>query len=240
MKSILCKNTEGDLRFDKHAAENLMHNWAPVNEHTASGYPHEFSNNKGDVIKWPNGKCEGSRVLEFPIFEDGHKYPYDEKPKARPGPARIIYSTPSKDFCGIIAHEKGSEGPLRLCQEEPATGPSAGADFDRGWCGFHLVQWQPPLMTDNFQTQVEVTIDDATGTQIGRLDRTDAVQPVSVFSELREVLVVSPQSQGGNYIQFALGDDFWRNTDASRCTTGEWDDPGDDWLYRRMDCGFAC
>lgn len=55
-------------------------------------------------------------LLEFPTFPDGHDYKFDsKKPKEDPGPARVIYTYPNKVFCGIVAHQRGNQGDLRLC-----------------------------------------------------------------------------------------------------------------------------
>ncbi|KAI9793194.1 MAG: hypothetical protein M1816_000615 [Peltula sp. TS41687] len=117
-KILTCQNTGGNIKISSNKAEGNVHA-APLNEKTASGYPHHFQNNKGDIIKFPNKACnaKGVKLLEYPVFADGHLYPSGMKPKADPGPARAIYTTPHKDFCGVIAHtEKDNKGPFKLCE----------------------------------------------------------------------------------------------------------------------------
>ncbi|KAF8972227.1 Ribonuclease/ribotoxin, partial [Flammula alnicola] len=94
------------------------HPCAPLTDGgTRSGYPHQFTNVGG--IVWPNKRCNhlapGHILLEFPVFEDGHLYCAECKPKPDPGPARAIFTSPRKDFCGVVAHTHGNEGPLVLC-----------------------------------------------------------------------------------------------------------------------------
>ena len=83
-----------------------------------SGYPHQFKNENAPIV-WPNAKCNnlaaGIILLEFPVFADGHLYNWNSKPKDDPGPVRAIYTSPGKDYCGVIGHETGNMGPLKLC-----------------------------------------------------------------------------------------------------------------------------
>ncbi|KAH7882959.1 gigantin [Phlebopus sp. FC_14] len=110
-----CRNTAGNFQINAAAAEANIHA-APLTA-GKSGYPHQFTNQGG--IRFPNSKCNnlaaGTILLEFPVFQDGHLYAWNEKPKPNPGPARAIYTNPSKDFCGVVAHTTGNQGPLELC-----------------------------------------------------------------------------------------------------------------------------
>ncbi len=115
---------------------------APLSDgKSGSSYPHWFTNGyngdgklkkgrKGPEIKFPNKKCnfrprhttgthmDDRYLLEFPVFPDGRLYPHEKKPKEKPGPARVIYTWPNKDFCGVVAHtERDSTGPLQLCRK---------------------------------------------------------------------------------------------------------------------------
>ncbi|CCX17131.1 Similar to Ribonuclease alpha-sarcin; acc. no. P00655 [Pyronema omphalodes CBS 100304] len=116
--TIYICNIQGQppLRISRNKAEGNMHA-APLSDgKTKTSYPHEFKN-IGNAIKFPSGKCKGVKLLEFPVFADGHLYPYDVKPKADPGPARVIFTYPSKDFCGIVSHTlPNNGGPLALCR----------------------------------------------------------------------------------------------------------------------------
>ncbi|KAF9224792.1 Ribonuclease/ribotoxin [Gyrodon lividus] len=113
--TYICKNTAGNIKIDSSKAEGNIHA-APLSA-GKSGYPHQFTNQ--GKIKFPNNKCNnlahGTILLEFPVFADGHLYAWDAKPKPDPGPVRAIYTNPSKDFCGVVAHTEGNQGPLELC-----------------------------------------------------------------------------------------------------------------------------
>ena len=47
----------------------------------------------------------------------GTYYDANKKPKQDPGPARVIYYMPGKTFCGIVGHEDGNKGDLKLCNK---------------------------------------------------------------------------------------------------------------------------
>ncbi|KAL1642552.1 putative a-sarcin precursor [Diplodia seriata] len=120
-KILTCKNSGGNIRISQNKAEGNIHA-APLGDKvTKSGYPHEFGNREPKIV-WPNKKCNADNVklLEFPVFADGHLFPFDEKKpddKSKIGPARGIYTYPSKDFCGVMAHtEKDNKGPFALCE----------------------------------------------------------------------------------------------------------------------------
>ncbi|EAL86071.1 hypothetical protein LV164_003814 [Aspergillus fumigatus] len=126
------------LLYSQAKAESNSHH-APLSDgKTGSSYPHWFTNGydgNGKLIKGRTpikfGKADCDRppkhsqngmgkddhyLLEFPTFPDGHDYKFDsKKPKEDPGPARVIYTYPNKVFCGIVAHQRGNQGDLRLC-----------------------------------------------------------------------------------------------------------------------------
>ena len=55
-------------------------------------------------------------------------------------------------------------------------------------------------------------------------------------------LVMTPEAQGGNYIQFTLGDQSWKSSDGDGipgCTVGGWDADYSP-VGRDMDCSFRC
>ncbi|KAF9224787.1 ribonuclease U2 [Gyrodon lividus] len=113
-----CSNSQGTIKISQNAAESNIHAAPLTDGTTKSSYPHKFQNVGG--YNWPNSKCNFKAtstnfLLEFPVFADGHLYPFDVKPKADPGPARAIFTYPSKDFCGVIAHTEANQGPLVLC-----------------------------------------------------------------------------------------------------------------------------
>ncbi|CCX04823.1 clavin precursor [Pyronema domesticum] len=123
-KEYRCKNEVKDFLIKESVAVHTVRQ-APVTKGgTKSGYPHPFQN--FSKIKWANKKCntgsgKGGRepplLLEFPVFADGHFYPYNTgKPKPDPGNNRVIYSYPNKDFCGVVGHtKKNNGGPLAHC-----------------------------------------------------------------------------------------------------------------------------
>lgn len=77
------------------------------NIHTASGYPHIFQNL--DHIQWDNKACISPKVktLEFPILEGKNPkmYPWNKKPRAEPGPCRVVYSETDGHYCGVMCHK---------------------------------------------------------------------------------------------------------------------------------------
>jgi rRNA endonuclease len=118
---VRCRNTAfpgGSFQIDLARAEGNIHA-APLGvKTTASGYPHEYTNRDG--MRWTNGHCNnlktGTILLEYPVFADGHQYGHDQgHPKPDPGAARAIYTSPSKDFCGVISHTAGNAGNFALC-----------------------------------------------------------------------------------------------------------------------------
>lgn len=119
---VTCKNTAlGSFHISNQKAEGNIHAAPLKNGGTRSGYPHQFTNAKN--IKWHNRKCNnlarGVILLEFPVFKDGHLYNAESKPKDDPGAARAIFTSPNKDYCGVIAHEgvgkEANKGDLLLC-----------------------------------------------------------------------------------------------------------------------------
>ena len=121
---MTCKNAGGNFKISLSAAESASHH-AQLNlgaGTTATSYPHEFQT-FNDAVKFANPKCnrdgKGKRqqtLLEFPVFPDGHQYPFNSKPRANPGNARVIFTSPSKDFCGVISHtEKDNKGRFAWC-----------------------------------------------------------------------------------------------------------------------------
>ncbi|CAI7603347.1 unnamed protein product [Penicillium viridicatum] len=152
-----CANTQGKFRVSQNNAEWAIKK-APLSDgKTKTSYPHWFTNGydgngnvkdpkKSPPIKFPGKICnkppkhssEGSGkddnyLLEFPLKSNEELYPYDKKPKEPTEPARVIYVYPHRVFCGIVAHTKGNEGPLELC--EPADAKSA--------------EYFPPLQVQN-------------------------------------------------------------------------------------------
>ncbi|KAL2219486.1 alpha sarcin precursor [Thermoascus aurantiacus ATCC 26904] len=136
-----CTNDGKTLVFSQSKAERNAHQ-APLSDgKTGSGYPHWFKNGydgngkltnglKEPLIKFGKGACDrppkhskngdakdDHYLLEFPIYSDGHLYKYDKRPKERPPVARVIYTYPHKDFCGIVSHTHGNTGPLVPCRK---------------------------------------------------------------------------------------------------------------------------
>lgn len=137
-----CQNSGKTLTYSQSKAESDAHGTPLSDGSTGSSYPHWFTNGydkKGDgslksglsgpLITFGNGECDKAPkhsengddpgdhyLLEFPVMADGGYYDYNsKKPKADPGPARVIYTYPHKDFCGIVAHTDGNQGELVLC-----------------------------------------------------------------------------------------------------------------------------
>ncbi|KAF8906979.1 Ribonuclease/ribotoxin [Gymnopilus junonius] len=121
---VTCRNTAvkgGSFQISNQKAEGNIHAAPLTNGGTKSGYPHQFTNAK--KIQWPNPKCNnlasGVILLEFPVFADGHLYNADSKPKDDPGAARGIFTSPNKDYCGVVAHkgigQDANKGDLLLC-----------------------------------------------------------------------------------------------------------------------------
>ncbi|OJD28974.1 ribotoxin [Diplodia corticola] len=123
--TVTCKTAGGNIRINLNKAEGNIHA-APRGDHdTKSGYPHELKNGDGAIRTWPNRKCNDkhAELLEFPVFPDGHLFPFDQEMKPADksslltGSARAVYTHPGKDFCGVVAHtEKDNKGPFALCE----------------------------------------------------------------------------------------------------------------------------
>ncbi|KAI7226587.1 hypothetical protein KC330_g8759 [Hortaea werneckii] len=83
-----------------------------------SGYPHEFTNKQNLPLgRNCDAAAKNGGLFEFPVFSDGHLYDWTSaRPKDNPGPARVLFTTPSKDFCGVIAHDgPGNTEPFHIC-----------------------------------------------------------------------------------------------------------------------------
>ncbi|KAL8859796.1 MAG: hypothetical protein Q9178_003628 [Gyalolechia marmorata] len=118
--------------------------------------------------------------------------------------------------------------------EKPKYAPS----YAKGQCGVHITHYQIPKGDDKYY--LEAQLKDAYGFQIGHLDKTDATEPVDVFSALPSVLVITAAKPGSSEdpdsapLQFAYGADSW-SSDDERCKFGGYEDGN-----REGDCGFAC
>ena len=64
-----------------------------------------------------------------------------------------------------------------------------------------------------------------------------------VLSAYYTTMTMTPESQGGDYIQFTIGDQSWTTHDegdgASKCRVGDWDSKTSP-KARDMDCAFIC
>ncbi|OQE28989.1 hypothetical protein PENFLA_c004G07101 [Penicillium flavigenum] len=82
------------------------------NQTGRSGYPHKYGN--GDT--GPDGRplfrirtnSSTTSFREYPVMANETTYPFDTKPKARPGPFRAI-TNQNKSFKGVISHD-GKDG----------------------------------------------------------------------------------------------------------------------------------
>ncbi|KAI4155952.1 MAG: hypothetical protein LQ340_000639, partial [Diploschistes diacapsis] len=86
-----------------------------------TGYPHVFQN-AGGSIKWPNARCNAGwhgpiplATYEYPVLQNNQAYNKDANPRPDPGPARVIYLQGSNELCGVVSHDNGNAGLLRLC-----------------------------------------------------------------------------------------------------------------------------
>ena len=120
--SYRCRNIQGgDFTISVANANKAIQAAGGITAGT-SGYPHEFTNQ--GKIKWPNARCnpgmhgpEPLRTFEYPVLKNGAVYPKNaiNGKKADPGPARAIYLEDTSELCGVVSHENGNMGPLRLC-----------------------------------------------------------------------------------------------------------------------------
>ncbi|KAF7596408.1 hypothetical protein BBP40_001715 [Aspergillus hancockii] len=117
-----CTNSNRQLRYSQNSAISASHH-APISDgKTKRSYPHWFTNGydgdgklkkslKKPLVQFPVADCnkppkhskngEGKTdhyLREFPVYQDGHQYNFDKKPKEDPGEARIIYTYPHKTF----------------------------------------------------------------------------------------------------------------------------------------------
>ena len=110
--------------------------------------------------------------------------------------------------------------------------------YAKGQCSVHITHYQIPK--DDTKYYLEAHIKDAHGIEIGHVDKTDATEPVNVYSALPLVLVITAAKRGSSKtpddapLQFAYGGDKWSSKD-NRCKFGGYED-GD----REGDCRFAC
>ncbi|KAI4270978.1 MAG: hypothetical protein LQ337_006342 [Flavoplaca oasis] len=110
--------------------------------------------------------------------------------------------------------------------------------YAKGQCGVHITHYQIPKGDDKYY--LEARLKDAYGFEIGHLDKTEATNPVDVFSALPLVLVITAAKPGssenpdGAPLQFAYGSDNW-SSDDERCKFGGYENG-----KREGDCGFAC
>ncbi|KAI5987458.1 major allergen Asp F1 [Pisolithus albus] len=116
-KEYTCKTSKGNYKIDEAKAKSNVHQ-APLYP-GRTGFPQTFhlSHDHYHEFEFDNKNCnrKGADLLLFPLFEDGHLYPYDKEPKADPGLIRAIYTAPDKDFCGVFADVGGRHGPYELC-----------------------------------------------------------------------------------------------------------------------------
>ncbi|KAI9753907.1 MAG: hypothetical protein M1815_005951 [Lichina confinis] len=153
-----CQNGGRTVRYSQYDAEADSHFALLADKKTKSAYPHWFTNGyRGDGkeyrkehitfdVSWCNMETKHTDggmgpddryLLEFPIRpldETPRKPPYnfDSKPKDDPGPARVIYTSPHKHFCGIISHTKGNEGELVLCKNTRRAQATSSTDRRTG------------------------------------------------------------------------------------------------------------
>lgn len=114
--------------------------------------------------------------------------------------------------------------------------------YATGWCGIHVVLSIPSWIQFNdydVQYAVEVTLKGSDGAQIGYLPKTNVDKPVSVNSELPNVMVINSMWDQDGYINFSYGADSWASNDESRCKVGNNGFPLG-YTTAEMDCGFTC
>ena len=115
----------------------------------------------------------------------------------------------------------------------------ASASYAKGWCGVHVTHYQIPDGDNKYYLQAELK--DATGVQIGQLEKTDATNPVDVTSALPYVLIITADKPGsaedvdGKPLHFAYAGTEWTSDDESHCKFGGYEDGN-----REGDCGFTC
>ncbi|KAG2421801.1 hypothetical protein HFD88_005777 [Aspergillus terreus] len=139
-----CKNQNpnlDNLQYSQDDALALIAQAPLTKTENESGYPYFFNNgydNLGRVkdpknnppLKFPVAHCNNPTkrskggggindhyLLEIPISPQDHPYPFGNRADPQFGLARVIYTYPDKTFCGIVAHPRGSQGALELCQQ---------------------------------------------------------------------------------------------------------------------------
>ena len=112
-----------------------------------------------------------------------------------------------------------------------------------GMCSFKLKQH----MKTKHYGWLALWIWDSESMVIGEIGDTNfdmkhSVPTIDVFSQLPDVLVITPE-KNGEYIQFAIGADSWPSDDPTRCTTWQWE-RSRQWRVGRkqrdMNCTFVC
>ena len=115
--------------------------------------------------------------------------------------------------------------------------------YKAGTCSMHVHE-EEFIYSDYEEFYLRVDAKDADKNQVASIDN-DALAGDKNPYHLRGYyndLVMTPEKRGGNYIQFTLGDQHWRSSDAGLipgCTLGGWDSDSDH-KGRDMDCFFRC
>lgn len=152
------------------------------------------------------------------------------------------FSTSLTSIASLVSFiSSASAAALPVESTSLATRSSDLAPRTPGWCGVHVRLFTPDRWQFEHQDvkyAVEVTIKNPDGNQIGYLSKTNADLPVSVNSQLPNVLVITSEWDQAGYVQFAYGSDAWKSYDT-QCKVGEANSP---FLYGTtdMDCGFTC
>ncbi|KAJ5736872.1 Guanine-specific ribonuclease N1/T1 [Penicillium malachiteum] len=110
------KISQETVRRQLAAAPGPNLNLGNVDQKTKSGYPHKYFNyeegpdKEGLFRRRTNSSTTSYR--EYPVMPTGPAYPFDTKPKTRPGAFRAI-TNQNKTFKGVICHNGENGDPAK-------------------------------------------------------------------------------------------------------------------------------
>ncbi|KAI9798558.1 MAG: hypothetical protein M1833_004695 [Piccolia ochrophora] len=114
---------------------------------------------------------------------------------------------------------------------------------DKGYattaCAVHITHYQKPDPSKD-PYSLAVSIKDANGDEIGKLDKTEIRGPTNIRDKLPYYLIVDPGKVDADPISVKYAGESWKTDDlypdgTGRCGVGAYDNG-----KREIDCGFHC
>ncbi|KAI9797895.1 MAG: hypothetical protein M1833_005095 [Piccolia ochrophora] len=138
-------------------------------------------------------------------------------------------------FCGVPKAGKGGKvGDTTF----DSNIPHGAGGYAPGPCGMHILQYQKPDPSKD-PYSLEVSLKDANGDEVGRLDKTEMRAPQVIKGKLPVEVTVNTGAEDKDPISITYGGDVWTTADTpdgkARCGVGPFDNG-----RREIDCGFTC